>query len=135
MNFSRFKNLSPVFKTLMENAKSGIPKKLQILIGILAFIWLFPIVLDITFIILSVFWDYKSDFILKILPRLEQLITILTSVSAVACLMAILGLFTDTDGDGIPNSLDKDNSLPVTNNTIQVNVANPAKKLPLHIDK
>lgn len=119
----------------MDNAKSGIPKKLQILIGVLAFIWLFPIILDITFIILSVFWDYKPDFILKILPRVEQLITILTSVSAVACLMAILGLFTDTDGDGIPNSLDKDNSLPVTNNTIQVNVASPTKKLPLHIDK
>lgn len=138
MDFNGLKNVTPIFQTLLNNAKSGIPKKIQVFIGILALIWLLPIVLDIVFVVLGVFYNYKPDMILKFLPRLEQLISILTGVSAVACLMAIIGLFTDSDGDGIPDSVDKDNKTPVTNNSIQVNVGSDGSKspkLPLHIDK
>jgi hypothetical protein len=136
MDIKSLKNVAPIFQTLLNNAKSGIPKKIQVFIGILAFIWLFPIILDILFVILGVFFDYKSELILKFLPRVEQLISILTGVSAVACLMAIIGLFTDSDGDGIPDSVDKDNHTPVTNNTFQVNVGSGDKtpKLPNRID-
>lgn len=138
MDFNGLKNFTPIFHTLLDNAKSGIPKKIQVFIGILALIWLLPIVLDIVFVILGVFYDYKPDMILKFLPRLEQLISILTGVSAVACLMAIIGLFTDSDSDGIPDSIDKDNRTPITNNSVQVNVGSDSSKvpkLPLHIDK
>ena len=72
MDFNGLKNVTPIFQTLLNNAKSGIPKKIQVFIGILALIWLLPIVLDIVFVVLGVFYDYKPDMILKFLPRLEQ---------------------------------------------------------------
>lgn len=135
---------SGVFKTLMDNAKSGIPKKIQIFVGVLAAIWLIPIILDIVLNIIGVFFDYKTDLLLKFMPRLEQLITILTGVSAVGFLTAVVSLFTDADGDGIPDLVDKDNKPEVNNNNVMVNVApklgdnkstQDIYNLPLHIEK
>ena len=41
MDFNGLKNVTPIFQTLLNNAKSGIPKKIQVFIGILALILLF----------------------------------------------------------------------------------------------
>ena len=65
MDINSLKNVTPIFQTLLNNAKSGIPKKIQVFIGILAFIWLLPIILDILFVILGVFyWDVKITFMI-----------------------------------------------------------------------